>query len=216
MMDSYRHKGLRARLVAEIQGKGITNERVLQAMDTIPRHLFLDSAFAEQAYMDKALPIGAAQTISQPYTVAYQTMLLDPQPTDTILEVGTGSGYQAAVLSLLCKKIYTIERQKSLYEYTAPLLIKLGYVSIRTLFGDGFLGSTRFAPFDKIIVTAGAEEVPPALKDQLKIGGQLVIPAGPSQDKRMLRLTKLSEDSYDTETFEIFRFVPLLKGVTTV
>lgn len=212
MQDNYRHKGLRKQLVSEVESKGITSRRVLAAINTVPRHLFLDKAFEEQAYKDKALPILSGQTISQPYTVAYQTELLDPQPSDKILEIGTGSGYQAAVLSHLCKKIYSIERQEQLYNHTAQLLNSLGYTSIRTLYGDGYQGSPRFAPFDKILVTAGATFVPPALLEQLVIGGYLVIPSGQSEVKTMVRITKTSEDTHETESFGEFRFVPFLEG----
>lgn len=211
-MDTYRHKGLREQLISELLSKGISSQATLNSIASVPRHLFLDKAFEEQAYEDKALSIASGQTISQPYTVAFQTQLLDPQPTDLILEVGTGSGYQAAVLSGLCQKLYTIERHRSLYEHTATLLNRLGYVSIRTLHGDGYKGAPRFAPFDKIMVTAGARQVPVALLTQLKVGGQLVIPSGMGEDKQMLRILKKGEDDYETDSFGIFRFVPFLEG----
>jgi len=216
MGDSYRHKGLRQQLVDFLATKGIDNPAVLSAINSVPRHLFLDKAFEEQAYMDKALPIASEQTISQPYTVAYQTQLVDPQPNDKILEIGTGSGYQAAVLSHLCDKLYTIERHEELYVHTAQRLNALGYVKIRTLYGDGYQGAPRFAPFDKILVTAGAKKVPTALLDQLKLGGALIIPSGPSNSKEMLRITKTGEETYDTESFGRFRFVPFLEGTTKI
>lgn len=211
-MDSYRHRGMRAKLCTLLQSKGISNIRVLDAMNTVPRHAFLDTALEEQAYQDKALPIASGQTISHPYTVAYQTQLLNPQDHEKILEIGTGSGYQAAVLSHICKRVYSIERQESLYKTTAALLNHLGYTSIRTLFGDGYKGSPRFAPFDKILVTAGASSIPEELLDQLKPGGQMVIPFGSGENKRMLRITE-TEGTYKQESFGTFRFVPFLQGV---
>ena len=213
MIDNYRHKGLRKQLVQIVADKGITNGRVLEALNLVPRHLFLDKAFEEQAYKDKALPILSGQTISQPYTVAYQTELLDPQPSDKILEIGTGSGYQAAVLSHLCKKIYSIERHQELYKHTANLLNELGYTSVRTLYGDGYQGSPRFAPFDKIIVTAGATFVPPALLEQLKVGGYIVIPSGETEIKKMKRILKTGAETYKEQVFGEFKFVPFLQGV---
>lgn len=213
LMDSYRHKGLRRQLVEVVRAKGITNVRILEAIGKVPRHLFLDKAFEEQAYKDKALPILADQTISQPYTVAYQTELLDPQTTDTILEIGTGSGYQGAVLSHLCRKIYSIERQEALYQYTSLKLPEIGYENIRTLYGDGYQGSDRFAPFDKILVTAGASFIPPALIEQLKVGGYLVIPFGDGDVKTMLRIIKISEEEVKREEYGEFRFVPFLEGI---
>jgi len=177
-MDSYRHKGLRKKLIESLRDKGIFNERILEAMHQVPRHLYLDKAFEDWAYKDQAFSIACEQTISQPYTVAYQTHLLDPLPFDKILEIGTGSGYQASILSLLCKKIYSIERHKELFEKTTDLLNTIGFGSVRTLYGDGYKGAPRFAPYDKIIVTAGATYIPDALIEQLKVGGYLVIPLG--------------------------------------
>ena len=184
-------------------------------MAMIPRHLFLDTAFEEQAYKNKAFPIGNEQTISHPYTVARQTELINPHPTDKILEIGTGSGYQASLLSLLCRRIYSIERHKSLHQITTVLLQKLGYGSVRTLYGDGYKGAPRYAPFDKILVTAGAETVPQELLTQLKVGGVLVIPVGSGDDKTMLRITKIDESKYNKESFGIYQFVPFLGGVST-
>jgi len=211
-MESYRHKGLRQALVQSLRKKGITNEDVLKAMNTVPRHRFLDKAFEEWAYKDQAFPIKAGQTISQPYTVAFQTQLLKPSRTEKVLEIGTGSGYQACILFHLFKKVYTIERQKVLFDSTVSLLKEIAYDRIRTLYGDGYLGAPRFAPFDKILVTAGATEIPEKLLDQLKVGGCLVVPVGKGDDKEMLRITKTGKDSYEKESFGIFRFVPFKKG----
>jgi protein-L-isoaspartate(D-aspartate) O-methyltransferase len=212
MEDNYRHKGLRKKLVQLLKKQGIQNEAILAAIGNVPRHLFLDKAFEEWAYKDQAFPIGSGQTISQPYTVAFQTELIDPQPTDKILEVGTGSGYQACVLSFLCKKIYSIERQKALFDHTNKILKSIGYEKIRTLYGDGYKGAPRFAPFDKILITAGATFIPESLLEQLKIGGFLVIPLGPGDDKTMTRITKIDKDNYLTEEFGLFRFVPFKQG----
>ncbi len=211
-MDSYRHKGLRSKLITILKDKGISDQRVIAAMSLVPRHLFLDKAFEEWAYRDQAFPIGCGQTISHPYTVAVQTQLLDPQPTDKILEIGTGSGYQAAVLSHLCKKIYSIERHEPLYRNTSVLLARIGYRAIRTLHGDGYLGADRFAPYDKILITAGASTVPDTLLQQLRVGGYLVIPIGEGDDKTMKRITKIAEDKYSEESFGVFHFVPFLEG----
>ena len=213
MVDSHRYRGLRQKLVNELKQKGIKDQRILDAFMDIPRHYFLDEAFADWAYKDVAFPIGADQTISQPYTVAIQTQLLDIKPGDKVLEIGTGSGYQACVLSYLGCKVYTIERQKILFEKTEKLLKKLGYSKIRTLFGDGYEGAPRFAPFDKIIVTAGATEIPKKLFDQLKVGGYMVIPYGSGEVQKMFRITKGDDDSIKKEDFGNFRFVPFLKGV---
>lgn len=212
-MESYRHKGLRSALVKILIQKGITNKRVLEAINTVPRHLFLDKAFEEWAYKDQAFPIKAGQTISQPYTVAIQTQLIDPKPEDKILEIGTGSGYQAAVLSLLCKKIYSIERQKELFDHTNNVLNKIGFQKVRTLFGDGYKGAPRFAPFDKILITAGATEIPDELLNQLKIGGHLVIPIGNGEEKTMLKIIKTDKETFKKEKHGIFKFVPFKKGV---
>ncbi|MBK8556467.1 MAG: protein-L-isoaspartate(D-aspartate) O-methyltransferase [Lewinellaceae bacterium] len=212
MQDSYRHKGLRKRLVDSLRTRGITDEKVLSALAMVPRHLFLEKAFEEHAYDDKAFPIGSEQTISQPYTVAYQTVLLDVQPTDRILEIGTGSGYQAAVLAAMGARVYTIERQEPLYIKSRELLRNLGFNKIRCFFGDGTQGLADFAPYDKIIVTAGAPVVPNALRMQLQIGGYLIIPVG-EEIQYMYRYTRLSETEFKEECFDAFRFVPFLEGV---
>lgn len=212
--DNYRQRGLRKQLVLELSQKGIQNKRVLEAIMAVPRHLFLDKAFEEWAYKDNAFPIDCDQTISQPYTVAFQTSLLDLQPKDKVLEIGTGSGYQACVLLEMGVKVYTIERHKTLYDKTEKLLTKIGYKSIRTFFGDGYLGLPRFAPFDKILITAAVPEIPTTLIDQLKPGGILVIPLDDhKQSQTMMRIFKLQDGSLKKESFGQFRFVPMLQGV---
>lgn len=216
MIDNYRHKGLRQQLVKELIQKEIRDQNILAAIGAIPRHLFLDRAFEEWAYKDVAFPIDADQTISQPYTVARQTELLQLKSTDKVLEIGTGSGYQACVLAELGVKVYTIERQEALFRKTQKFLYDIGYKQIRTLFGDGYLGSERFAPFDKILVTAGTTTIPTALKSQLIIGGQLVIPVGPGDNQRMMRLTRISETRFEEEDFGEFSFVPFLKGTANL
>jgi protein-L-isoaspartate(D-aspartate) O-methyltransferase len=212
MEDTYWHKGMRKRLINGLREKGIRDERILTAMESLPRHFFLERAFEEWAYEDKAFPIGNEQTISQPYTVAYQTQLLDVHKREKVLEIGTGSGYQAAILALLGARIYTIERQEALFVKASKLLEELGFGNIRCFWRDGFKGLPEFAPFDKILVTAGAEEVPDALLDQLKIGGILVIPVGKKVQK-MLLIRRISAEQYEREEWDTFRFVPFLKGV---
>jgi len=212
-IDSYRHKGLRRNLVKILRSKGISNEKILDAISKIPRHFFLDPAFAEWAYKDVAFPIDADQTISQPYTVAFQTYLLDIKPKDKVLEIGTGSGYQATVLAELGAKVYTIERHEKLFIKTTEFLNEIGFGQIRTFFGDGYKGLPRYAPFDKIIITAGATEIPNELLKQLKIGGILVIPYGTGESKDMLKLVKLDEKNLRREKHGKFRFVPFVKGV---
>lgn len=216
MNDSYRHKGLRQKLVLELREIGIKDEEVLAAINRVQRHLFLDPGFADWAYKDVAFPIGAGQTISQPSTVALQTVLLDVKKTDIVLEVGTGSGYQAAVLAEMGAKVYTIERQESLFRHTYELLIELGYGRIRTVYGDGYKGLPKFAPFDKIIVTAGATKIPHALLDQLKIGGIMVIPVGGSDTQEMLKITRDTKDHFIKERHGSCSFVPFLAGVQKV
>ena len=209
MVDSYRHKGMRRQLVKVVREKGIEDERVLAAIGKIPRHFFFENAFLEHAYEDKAFPIGAGQTISQPYTVAFQSELLQVQPGDKVFEIGTGSGYQAIVLLELGADVYTIEYQKELYERTRRFLPSMGYKP-NFFFGDGSKGLPQYAPYAKIIVTAGAPTVPDALIDQLRVGGVLVIPVGDAKTQRMLRITKTAENKVRTESFDNFKFVPLL------
>ncbi len=211
MNDTYRHKGMRLRLCAELHGKGIVDEAVLQAVAEVPRHLFLESGFVNFAYKDMAFPIAAGQTISQPYTVAYQSQLLEVRKGDKVLEVGTGSGYQAAVLAEMGALLYTIERQYELYRTTKPFLESLGY-HIRFYFGDGYKGLPDEAPFDKIIVTAGAPFVPEALLLQLAVGGIMVIPVGDVKQK-MIKIVRLSDEEFEQTDMGACAFVPMLEGV---
>lgn len=215
MIDSYRHKGLRNKLIKTLEGKGIQNIAVLAAIKKIPRHFFLDKAFEDWAYKDIPFPIGNEQTISQPFTVAYQSSILEVAATHKVLEIGTGSGYQACVLSELAAKVYTIERQENLFHKTNKLLKKIGYTKIRTFWGDGYKGLPRQAPFDRIIVTAGAPFIPKKLTEQLAIGGKLVIPVG-DKSQKMIRLTRTSETKFEQEQFGDFQFVPFVKGVNKV
>ncbi len=211
MTDSYRHKGLRKLLIDSVRNKGITNEDVLSAMMKVPRHFFMAKGFEERAYQDNAFPIAADQTISQPYTVAFQTSLLEPKKGEKILEVGTGSGYQAAVLLELGVKLFTIERQQVLFKSSQLLLKKLNYYPY-SFYGDGYKGLPTYAPFDKILITAGASDIPENLIKQLKVGGFLVVPIGPRHSQNMIKITKLSENDYKTENHGKFVFVPMLKG----
>ncbi len=209
MKDTYTHQGMRKKLVATLERKGIADENVLQAIGKVPRHLFMDSGFVDHAYVDKAFPIAADQTISQPYTVARQTELLEVEKGDKILEIGTGSGYQAAVLLEMGAVLYTIERQNELFKKTSRFLPKLGYKPKRMVFGDGYEGLEEEAPYDGIIVTAGAPYVPKPLLAQLKVGGKLVIPVGKITQIMTVFLRK-SEKEFVKEEYGEFRFVPLL------
>jgi protein-L-isoaspartate(D-aspartate) O-methyltransferase len=210
--DTYRHKGLRKKLVDLIENKGITDKNVLQAILNIPRHFFLDTALDDIAYEDRAFPIGEGQTISQPYTVAYQTQLLNVSPRDKILEIGTGSAYQATVLAEMGASVYTIERQKKLFEQNKNYPFKAKYPNMKFFYGDGFEGLPTYAPFDKILITAAAPEVPPKLIEQLKPGGVMVLPLESGGFQRMMRITKKANGSLEEESFENFSFVPMLKG----
>ncbi|MEZ5104388.1 MAG: protein-L-isoaspartate(D-aspartate) O-methyltransferase [Draconibacterium sp.] len=209
--DSPRHQGMRKKLVEGLKIKGIRNEEVLEAIGKVPRHLFMESTFLNFAYKDQAFPIGAGQTISQPLTVALQTQLLQIEKNDKVLEVGTGSGYQAAVLLEMGAKVFTIERQKELYAKVHRFLPEIGY-NPACFFGDGYKGLPNFAPFDKIIVTAGAPFIPEDLKQQLVIGGRMVIPVGNEKRQEMNVIIRISEDDFKTEKHGGFVFVPLLKG----
>ncbi len=211
MEDTYRHKGLRRLLVEEIRKKGITNESVLEAIGRIPRHAFMDSGFINFSYKDSAFPIGAGQTISQPYTVAFQTQLLEVQPHEKVLEIGTGSGYQAAVLCEVGANVYTIERQRELYVKSQHLLSQLGY-KLHFFYGDGYAGLPAYAPFDKILVTAGATDIPKTLIQQLKIGGKMVIPVGDNERQEMIVVVKKSDTETEISRHGAFIFVPFLKG----
>jgi protein-L-isoaspartate(D-aspartate) O-methyltransferase len=210
--DSYLHKGLRKNLVEAVRNKGITSENVLTAILHIPRHFFLDSAFDKVAYEDRAFPIGEGQTISQPYTVAYQTQLLDIKPFEKVLEIGTGSAYQACVLAELKAQVYTIERQKNLFEQNKQFAYLKTFPNIRFFYGDGFEGLPTYGPFDKILVTAAAPKIPEKLIVQLKTGGVMVIPVDEGDFQRMLRITKLPDGSLREEKFDQFSFVPMLEG----
>ncbi len=210
--DGYRHKGLRRKLVEIVRGKGITDEKVLAAIENIPRHFFLDSAFDEAAYEDKAFPIAEKQTISQPYTVAYQTQLLEVKPHQKVLEIGTGSCYQAAVLAALGAKVFTIERQKKLFDTNKTFNWIKKYPSIKFFYGDGYEGLPTYAPFDKVIITAAAPFVPEKLTEQMKVGGMMVIPFGSGDVQVMKRLIKQADGSMKEEVFDNFSFVPMLQG----
>lgn len=210
--DTYRHKGLRKQLINTLKAKGITDERVLEAMNNLPRHYFLDTAFDAIAYEDRAFPIGEGQTISQPYTVAYQTQLLAIKPFDKVLEIGTGSAYQASVLAEMGGYVYTIERQKKLFDSNKTFIFKAKYPHLKFFYGDGFEGLPTYGPFDKVLITAAAPYIPEPLKQQLKPGGVMVIPLDEGAAQRMLRLTKQADGSFTEEAFEQFSFVPMLTG----
>jgi protein-L-isoaspartate(D-aspartate) O-methyltransferase len=210
--DTYRHKGLRSKLIKTLKEKGISDESVLKAMEAIPRHYFLDSAFDEKAYEDKAFPIGEGQTISQPYTVAYQTQLLEVKKHDKVLEIGTGSIYQSSVLAELGVLVFTIERQKKLFDLNKKFYLKDKYPNIKFFYGDGYKGLPTFAPFDKILITAAAPLIPPDLLSQLKVGGIMVIPVNEGEYQRMIRVTKIAIDEYKEDAFDNFSFVPMLTG----
>ena len=210
MNDSFKHKGLRKKLIQTIKSKGINNANVLSAIGKVPRHLFMDSGFIDHAYQDKAFPIGADQTISQPFTVAFQTQLLEVNKGDKVLEVGTGSGYQAAVLCELGANVYSIERQGELYKKAVNFLPSINYYPKKIIYGDGYKGLEEEAPFDSIIVTAGAPFVPKTLLNQLKIGGRLVIPVGENIQVMTLYI-RASEKKFNMNEYGEFQFVPLLK-----
>mgnify|MGYP001234006660 CR=1 FL=1 len=211
MQDSFRHKGLRKQLVDHLKTKGINNTKILDAINEIPRHLFMDNAFVNFAYQDKAFPIGAGQTISQPYTVAFQTQLLEIKPYEKILEIGTGSGYQAAVLILMDTDVYTIERQKELFNKTKVFLPQLGY-NCNFFYGDGYKGLPMFGPYDKIIITCGAPFIPDKLIEQLKIGGRMVVPVGNDNKQTMCLIEKVSNQKIKTTEHGDFIFVPMLNN----
>lgn len=211
--DSFRHQGLRKQLISSLREKGIVHEEVLAAMAGVPRHLFFfDTAFLKFAYADQAFPIGVGQTISQPYTVAVQTSLLNPVKREKVLEIGTGSGYQCAVLVAMGLKVFTIERQKSLFDKSSLLLEELGYRA-RCFYGDGFKGKEAFAPFDKILITCGAPRIPETLLAQLRVGGRMVVPVGEANaNQEMLTVDKLSDTDVKVERHGQFQFVPMLEN----
>ena len=211
MKDNAKYQGLRRQLVEKLRSKGITSDKVLQVIENTPRHFFMDPALLNYAYEDKAYPIDSDQTISQPYTVAFQTQILDISFNDKILEIGTGSGYQTAILLGLSKNVFTIERQHKLFKKAQRLLNKLNLRPKKIVFGDGYNGLPENAPFERILVTAGAPEVPKELLEQLKIGGKLVIPVG-RQEQEMIRFTRTSMKTFDKESFGKFKFVPLLNN----
>lgn len=210
--DTYRHKGLRKKLTEGIRKKGITDEKILEAINRIPRHFFLDSAFDDVAYEDRAFPIGEGQTISQPYTVAYQTYLLQVKAFDKVLEIGTGSVYQACVLAELGAQVYTIERQKKLFDTNKEFAFLKKYPNIKFFYGDGYEGLPTYSPFDKILITAAAPEIPPRLFEQLKVGGIMVLPLGTGEVQQMKRVTKLENAVVKEEVFDHFSFVPMVEG----
>lgn len=211
MIDTYRNKGQRLKLVQEIEKQGIKDKRILDAINKLPRHFFLDPGYEEIAYQNKAFAIDAGQTISQPYTVAFQTELLEIKKGDKVLEIGTGSGYQTAILLELGAQVYTIERIRKLFLSARTLLSKLGYSPL-FFYGDGYQGKETYAPFDKILITAGAPYVPEALQKQLKIGGSMVIPVGDLISQTMYKIDRLSETEFRKTAYGSFIFVPLLKG----
>lgn len=211
LQDTYKHKGLRKKLVDTVRRKGIADEQVLDAIHAIPRHFFLDSAFDDVAYDDRAFPIGEGQTISQPYTVAYQTGLLQVSPGHKVLEIGTGSAYQAVVLAAMGAKVFTIERQKKLFDENKVFAYLKQFPSIKFFYGDGYQGLPTYAPFDRVIITAAAPEIPQKLIDQLKVGGKMIIPVDIGTVQQMRRITKLKE-GIDVEYFDNFSFVPMLQG----
>jgi protein-L-isoaspartate(D-aspartate) O-methyltransferase len=210
--DNYLQKGLRKQLVQGLREKGIKDESVLAAIEAIPRHFFLDPAFERQAYEDRAFPIAANQTISQPYTVAYQTQLLEIKKFDKVLEIGTGSAYQACVLAELGVTLYTIERQKALYDWVGQFFFIKKYLKIKRFYGDGFEGLPSYGPFDKIIITCGAPFLPPKLLQQLKPGGIMVVPVGEDARQKMMRITKDKDGTIREEEMGDFSFVPMLQG----
>ena len=211
--DSYRHKGMRQQLVNTLRAGGFSDERVLAAINEVPRHVFLDSSFVEIAYSDQAFPIGSGQTISQPSTVAFQSYLLEVDRGMKVLEIGTGSGYQACVLAALGAKVFTIERQRNLYFKTKEILEFLPY-RVKCFLGDGFEGLPNYQPFDRVIITAGAPSLPPKLIEQMKPGGMMVIPMDnpKGEGQTMMRITKFEDGTLKRESFGDYKFVPMLTG----
>lgn len=213
MEDSYRHKGMRRKLIQELEDRGINDKNVLEAFDKVPRHFFLDLAFMNQAYSNVAFQIGAGQTISHPYTVAFQSQLLEVSKGQKILEIGTGSGFQTSILSAMGAKVYSIERQKELYLKAKRIIHNLGY-NPKLFYGDGYKGQASYAPYDRILVTCGAPFLPEELLNQLKVGGILVIPIGEGDSQIMTRYIKVSNDEITKDTYGDFSFVPMLEKTT--
>lgn len=211
MQDSYKYQGMRRQLIKELSEKGIKSQQVLMCFEVVPRHFFLYNVFAEQAYSNIAFQIGAGQTISHPYTVAFQTELLNIKKGESILEIGTGSGFQTSILCEMGAKVFSIERHKELHLKAKNILRHLKY-NCRLSFGDGYKGLPSFAPFDKIIITCGAPDVPEELLNQLKVGGVMVIPIGEGEEQLMKRITKVSEHEVEIEDFGVFKFVPMLEN----
>lgn len=211
MQDSFKYKGMRRKLIQELATKGIRDQRILDAFEAVPRHFFLDNAFAEQAYSNMAFQIGSGQTISHPYTVAFQTELLNLKKGEKVLEIGSGSGFQTSILCELGAKVFSIERHKPLHLKAKTILRQLHY-NARLSFGDGYKGLPTFAPFDKIIITCGAPDIPEALVDQLKVGGIMIIPIGEGAEQQMKRITKVAERELEIEDFGVFKFVPMLEN----
>jgi protein-L-isoaspartate(D-aspartate) O-methyltransferase len=210
--DTWRHKGMRTKLVESLRDKGITDENVLQAIASVPRHFFMDTAFDDIAYEDRAFPIAEHQTISQPYTVAYQSQLLEVKSFDKVLEIGTGSGYQSCILAAMGARVFTIERQRKLYDSFKNFFFRSKYPAIKFFYGDGYEGLPTYAPFDKIIVTAAAPYIPEKLLQQLKTGGYMVVPIGGQEGQRMFRVIKRNKNDFDQEVYDNFSFVPMLSG----
>jgi len=208
--DTFKHKGKRKILIAELRAKGITDEKILEAFDAIPRHFFLDLAFEEQAYSNMAFQIGSGQTISHPYTVAFQTQLLEVEKGMKVLEIGTGSGFQTCILGKLGVKIVSIERHRDLH-LKAKKMLEFFNINAKLFFGDGYAGNQSYAPYDRILVTCGAPDVPSELMNQLKIGGYMVIPVGEGDEQKMLKITKKNNEEYSILEFGTFKFVPMLE-----
>jgi protein-L-isoaspartate(D-aspartate) O-methyltransferase len=213
MQDTFRQQGLRKRLVQELKELGIKDTKVLSAIEKIPRHFYIETTFGDDAYENKPFPIGRGQTISNPYTVAYQTELLEVKDGEKVLEIGTGSGYQSAVLAELNVQVYTIERHQPLSKKAKKVLDSFGYTNVKTFYGDGFKGLPEHAPFDKILITAAAPEIPKELLKQLKVEGYIVIPFGEGDTQQMIRIKRLDNNEFEKETFSTFTFVPMLKGI---
>ena len=210
VIDSFKNKGMRRKLIQELKEKGIKNDSILRAFDKIPRHFFLDNAFVEQAYSNMAYQIGSGQTISHPYTVAYQTELLELKKGDKVLEIGSGSGFQTCILCELGAKVFSIERHKPLH-LKAKGMVEHFKFNARMSFGDGYKGLPLFAPFDRVLITCGAPDIPKILLNQLKVGGRMVIPIGEGESQQMKRITKLENDDFEVEDFGVFKFVPMLE-----